>query len=353
MVSCRRPMFFVGVSALVVLAACGGGKSSGDTSTTVKKTTTTEAVKGPVAPLTGLPNDDEALLTLPAVVVKIDNHPAARPQTGLNVADIVFEENVEMLTRFAAIFHSQFPEVVGPIRSGRTQDIDLLGSLIRPILMWSGGNATVTRAIRESDLIDASASAAIRLDSFYRDNSRSAPHNLYASITKILPIAGDETKAPPAQFMYREEGDVIPMTAIDSAGVNLSMDGVKLTWVWNGIAGSYTRFVDRRGEVDEKGEPLATNNVVVLFVDYKSSAADPRSPEAQTIGSGVAWVFTAGKLFVGTWSRDNRLEPIKILDSAGAEIKLTPGRTWVNLSRKDKGVFVEKGADPLTVDFVG
>ena len=126
----RRMATAIGVTAAVFLSACGGGGKSDESTTTVKKTTTTTEPKGPVAPLTGLPNDDATLLTRPAVVVKLDNHPDARPQTGLNLADIVFEENVEMLTRFAAVFHSQIPEPVGPIRSGRTQDINLLGSLM-------------------------------------------------------------------------------------------------------------------------------------------------------------------------------------------------------------------------------
>ena len=348
----RRWVIACGMAAAVVVASCGGGNSN-ETTTTVKKTTTTTEPKGPVAPLTGLPNDDEALLTRPAVAVKIDNHPSARPQTGLNLADIVYEENVENLTRFAAVFHSQLPEPVGPIRSGRTQDINLLGSLMRPIFMWSGGNSKVTQAIRESDLIDASATAAIPYASFFRDNARSAPHNLYASIVKTLPIAGEDTKAPPAQFLYREEDESFAATAIGSSGVNISMDGVDLTWVWNEIAGSYTRFVDREGEVDEKGKPITTENVVVLFVDYEASPADPRSPEAQTVGSGIAWVFTGGKLYVGTWMREDRLDVFSLLDSAGKPIKLTPGRTWVDLPRKDRGIYVEAGKDPLTVDFVG
>ena len=224
MVNKRRVLVAVGLSAALALASCGGGKSDETTSTTVKKTTTTTEPKGPVAPLTGIENDDPALLTRPAAVVKIDNHPGARPQSGLNLADIVFEENVEMLTRFAAVFHSQIPEVVGPIRSGRTQDVNLLGSLMRPILIWSGGNPLVSQAIHGSDLVDASATAAMKYNSFFRDNSRSAPHNLYASITKIWPIAGEETKAPPAQFTYREEDETIASTAIVSPGVKLSMD---------------------------------------------------------------------------------------------------------------------------------
>ena len=151
----------VGLIACGLIVASCGGKS--DTSanlpidtiveTTIPETTTTTI---PVVrnPLTGAPAADESILNRPALVVKIDNHPRARPQWGLNQADIVFEENVEQLTRFAAVFHSQGSDPVGPIRSGRQQDIDLLGSLNHPLFAWSGGNQQVTSAIRKSWLLN-------------------------------------------------------------------------------------------------------------------------------------------------------------------------------------------------------
>src|SRR4029078_12309197 len=97
-----------------------------------------------VMPVTGLPITDPAATQRVALVVKIDNHPDARPQSGLNQADIVFEENAEQLARFAAVFQTNAPDPVGPIRSGRTQDVELLGSLHKPIFVWSGGKRGVT-----------------------------------------------------------------------------------------------------------------------------------------------------------------------------------------------------------------
>ncbi|NDG10422.1 MAG: DUF3048 domain-containing protein [Actinobacteria bacterium] len=115
----RRILIAAGIAGLMVLAACGGGSSesaSEDTlapTTTVEPepTTTTTTLPPILAPLTGLPV--EAEITRPALVAKIDNHPKARPQWGLNQADIVFEENVEMLTRFAAVFHTNGSDPVG------------------------------------------------------------------------------------------------------------------------------------------------------------------------------------------------------------------------------------------------
>lgn len=150
----RRVAFASGLLAVVTLAACSGGAASTsavpDTvapTTTVESTTTTTTTIPPIlAPLTGLPVS--TAITRPALVAKIDNHPKARPQWGLNQADVVYEENVEMLTRFAAVFHTNDSDPVGPIRSGRKQDIDLLEPLNSPLFAWSGGNAEVTKLVR-------------------------------------------------------------------------------------------------------------------------------------------------------------------------------------------------------------
>jgi len=114
------------LAAVVVLSACGG--SSGSSTASTDSVPTTDAVAdASVWPLLGTPVEDSAAASRPAMVVKIDNHPSARPQAGINQADIIFEENVEKLTRYAAVFHSEGSDPVGPIRSGRFQDINLLG----------------------------------------------------------------------------------------------------------------------------------------------------------------------------------------------------------------------------------
>ena len=154
-ISQKRRFAFSFILAGIALAACGGGGDSSESTTTslapttvatteapttVPETTTTVPV--PLMPLTGQPVVDEAIAVRPAIAAKIDNHPDARPQTGLNEADIVYEENVEKWTRFAVVFHSQGSDPVGPLRSGRSQDIDILTSLNRPLFLWSGGTTT-------------------------------------------------------------------------------------------------------------------------------------------------------------------------------------------------------------------
>lgn len=349
----RRVLQVGGLTALLVVAACSGGTGgSGEESatqetaapaTTAESTTTTTTIPPILAPLTGLAVD--APITRPAMAVKIDNHPKARPQWGLNQADIVFEENVEMLTRFAAVFHSSDSDPVGPIRSGRRQDVDLLESFNAPLFAWSGGNAEVTKLIRASTMVDLSHSAANDAGGYRRESSRSAPHNLIADTSKLWTLAPEGAAPPQAQFVYRAADEAIPATARETAGIKLSMDGVRVLWEWSSEFGRFLRSQDDKPHVDVDDVRINAANVVVLYVQYSKSGY---SPVAKTIGSGEAWVFTAGKLFQGTWERDEAGKPFTLKDTAGNEIKLTPGNTWVQLPRIGKGVSYLPGTDPTT-----
>ncbi|MFN6121172.1 MAG: DUF3048 domain-containing protein [Actinomycetes bacterium] len=357
----RRPVRSLALLAAggLIVAACGGGggdEESAVTTTEAPAPTTTEAAvtsttsaptttatadtdtpttvaeAGPTFALTGLPLTDEALAARPALVAKIDNHPQARPQFGLNRADIVFEENVENLTRFAAVFHSQDPGRIGPIRSGRTQDVDLLGSFSEPLFVWSGGNPAVTRAINDSDLVGLSPSTT-RNVGFFRDQRPGVDreHTLFGTTTEFWMNFTPIFNPPPTpQFEYRAPDEAF--NGEQASGVELEMDGLDVRWTWDRDNAAYLREQDGEPHFDDLGQ-VNTQNVVVLEVEYRPSPADSRSPEAQTIGTGTAYVFTGGALIRGTWTRDDRTQPFTLTDENGSVIALTPGRTWVELPR--------------------
>ena len=312
-----------------------GDTQAGESTTTAASSTTSSTIPAdPVMPLTGLPIEDPALAGRSALVVKIDNHPDARPQSGLNQADIVFEENVEKLTRFAAVFQSKDPDPVGPIRSGRTQDVELLGSLNKPIFAWSGGNSGVTKAINGSDFVVANVQSNARSASkSYRTRDRAAPHNLYAQGSGLFTMTDGAETPPPQQFTYRKDGAAVAGDA--SGGVDLKMDGVKVSWKFDTKSSTYLRFQGGKAHNDAALGQVNAANVVVLVVDYQPSAVDTNSPEAQTTGTGEAFAFSAGKVVHGKWTRDDRLKPYTLTADNGDPIQLTPGRTWVELARVD------------------
>jgi hypothetical protein len=311
----------------------------------VAETTTT--VPAVLAPLTGLPIDP-AKASRPALVVKIDNFPTiARPQVGINQADVVFEEIVEGITRFAAVFQSEDADPVGPIRSARTSDINILAQLGRPLLAWSGGNPFVTRAIGNANIDNLTPD---RYESaYFRTKDRAKPHNFFSNTSTLFSLATDATPVPQPLFQYRAPGDPLPPTAQPSGGVKIVFTGgQKVDYAWNDTLKGWARFQAGTPHVDVDGHQIAPANLVVLFTPYKASPADPRSPEAQTVGSGEAWVFTNGAIIPGTWNRPDPAKPATLTDGNGQPILLTPGHTWVALPQKGSAVPVPPGQDPLT-----
>jgi hypothetical protein len=359
----RRRFVLIAVASLAgaaLIGACGGSGSAADTTAVeVTDTETTLAPEVPTFPLTGTELTDPDAMMRPALAAKIDNHPAARPQTGLNVADIVYEENVEKLTRFAAIFHSVGSDPVGPLRSGRTQDIDILGSFNKPLFAWSGGNRKVTTAINQSDIVNVGWSASKGKGGYYRESSRKIPHNLYAKTTDLWTLSPEGSLAPAPQFLYRGVSDAAPATATPIAGAKVSMDNVPIYWEWDAAKSLFMRsslnvrrvLEPHTSMTGDTEEHIGAHNVVVLYVKYVASAADPKSPDAQTVGNGVGFVLTNGTILDVTWERADRTTPFTLKDTSGAVVRMTPGRTWVLLARDNKLAPVGVGVDPKTVDW--
>ncbi len=340
------------VGALVAVACGGKGDKAGlgaptslspKASTTSAPTTTTTS-SGPKAPLTGLVVTDLAALARPALAVKIDNIDStgcevARPQFGIDHADLVYEILVEGITRFMAVFHSDIPETVGPVRSARSSDVDLIAMLGNPLFAWSGNNDNVAADLSKvrGRYIDVGHSSGAG-NSFYRDKDRCAPHNLLVNPVDLYAFAADKRPGVPTPvFTYRAANASLPATARPTGGVKLTT-GQEVDYAWNAERKGWDRT--QRGSlhtaVDGTTEtPISPANVVVLEITYANSST-PGSPLAVTLGKGKAHVYTEGKVIDGTWARSDNGDPWTLTDDAGAPIALTPGRTWVALAQTGK-----------------
>ena len=308
-------------------------------------------VSGPVAPLTGLSLSNRAVLGRPALVVKIDGHADARPQAGLDKADVVIEEQVEGISRFMAIFQSQTPDIVGPIRSARTQDALIVPMLNRPLFAWSGGNSTVTKIIAQAPLVDLSGQflTVTQGGHWYRATDRTAPHNWMAHGARLFAMAPAGSSPPAPMFTYRPAG--VGPTGRTVSGVKLSMAASLIAWRWDVSRRRWVRSEDSRPHVTADGATITAANVVVLEVQYVPSAADAHSPEAQTLGTGNVFVFTAGQVVEGTWTRSDSTQPWDLRDSAGQPIALTPGNTWVELAGLGHTAIVGPGVDAASIGY--
>jgi Protein of unknown function (DUF3048) N-terminal domain/Protein of unknown function (DUF3048) C-terminal domain len=360
--------------AMMTAAACSGGSESAATtteattttaaSTTTTSTTTTTEPKETTTttevptddsirqPLTGEIVDSEAdLITRPALVVKIDNNDgSARPNhSGLAVADIVFEEIIEAEdTRFAAVFHTQDSEPVGPIRSGREQDVALLSGLNAPLFAWSGGNPGVTRLIRDSFLTDLNAGFEAS-DAYFRGPGR-GPHDLYSKTQDLYAFTpADHPGAPLRQFEYVwPDDEFVGEQVVD---VDMSLRSKDIRWEWDAEAGTFARYQEGTRHVDVVHGDIFATNVVVMVSSYGKSSIDNRSPEAETVGSGPVYVFSNGQVVTGRWQRSTVLDTFHFTDGSGEPIRLNPGNTWVELAENlgDDAFIVAPDVDPATV----
>jgi hypothetical protein len=339
----------------LLLAACGGDSEAAEepTTTTARPTTTSTSTTTTTIPptlslLTGLPVDDDAVLERPVVAVKIASNLDAQPQLGLETADIVVEELVEGgISRFLAIFQSTDADPAGPIRSARTSEVDLLPLFGRPIFANSGGNAGTIRALTNANTSVQAGHNTGFGGLYFRDRSRrSGTNNLFTNTSEIRNAAGEQATPPGPIFSFLADDDDPPATAMPVIGVDVSFGSTRTRWVWDADQGGFLRWQDGREHLDVDNFQLAFPNVVVLSTPYQTSPADPRSPDAVSVGSGEAWVLSNGWMVPGTWERPAPGSRYILRDANGDEISLTPGRIWLSLPRAGAGTVAFLDADP-------
>ena len=325
----RRLLAVAGALALLV-AACSSEVEPNVSAGATSSTTTTAPPL--LWPLTGLPAPDAAAVAQSALVAKIDNNPDAWPHGGINQADLVYEILVEGITRFGAVFHSNVPDRVGPVRSARSTDVDLVSNLGVPLLLWSGGNANVVaevNAAAANGLLVNAGYDVIPAD-YYRVSDRFAPHNLFANPVAIRDALGG-AGSPVPLYSYLPAGT--EATGEPTPGIAITFaPGSTVTWVWDAAAGCARRYQAGVAFVDEAGEPVCATNVVLQFTEYGPSTADARSPQAYTIGAGGGLVYTGGKVTLVNWNRPGAADGPNLTAPDGSPALLTPGTTWVALA---------------------
>jgi hypothetical protein len=297
------------------------------TTTTTSPSTTTTVKPVYVDPLTGKADPSRLTKHRSALTIKIDNTPQARPQYGIDKADVVYEEIVEGgITRLAAIFNSQLPTKVGPVRSVRRTDREIVYP-VGGIFGFSGGaqyaiESIVTAPVKLYD--QSSAGSAM-----FRDPKRYAPHNLYANAQALMTMGGGKPKPPPALFTYQPGPPQALGPKVRSFVVGFA-SGYATSYSWDDKTTSWDRSIFGYPDVTADGVHLAPKNVIVMSVHYKGGVGVEGS-QAVLTGSGLAQVFTDGTVQRAKWSRTSLRKPIVYKNLYGQVIALTPGQTWVEL----------------------
>jgi hypothetical protein len=287
-------------------------------------------------PLTDLPAPGGKIPHRPALAVKIGNEPeGARPQAGLNEADIVYDTPAEaFIMRYIAVYQCNEASSIGPTRSVRWVDWHLVQQFGHPVLAFAGGIdpdvSTVSNLpwLDAADLLTGAQSAGVRIA------SRVPPDNLYTSTSALWALFKPEP-APTPVFTYTA---ALPAAARPAASLAIDFsEGTDVLWKWDAQAGSWLHTYGGVPDVDTlTNQPVTTTNIVMQIVHY-TFGPYPESPdgsgdvESVTTGSGAGYVLRGGKEIPVTWHRTTTSSPTTFTDAKGQVVGLAPGRTWVEL----------------------
>ncbi|OIK24962.1 hypothetical protein VT52_023655 [Streptomyces malaysiense] len=265
------------------------------------------------------------------LAVKIDNVPAARPQTGLDAADVVYAEQVEGgLSRLMAVYASRLPDAVGPVRSARESDLELLGQFDRPYLAFSGVQRKLLPLIGQAPVRPESPEEAP--GAYYRDSARAAPHNLYLRPARLLRSAPGEG-ALTTGFHYGPA----PAGGTPVASRTVRYPAARFTFSWSAARHGWLIAMDGTPTVTADGPRPAPPTVVVQYVGIRDSRyhdvlGNP-TPYTETVGSGRAEVLRDGRAFAATWSRPAANDGTTFTAADGAPLALAAGQVWVVFAR--------------------
>jgi hypothetical protein len=282
-----------------------------------------------LTPLTGQPVPAGSVAG-PSLAAKIDNHVAARPQVGLEHTDLVFEELVEGgLTRYVAVWQSDVPAEIGPIRSIRPMDPDIISPL-GGIVAYSGGQDRFVQAMKATGVYNAIHGQADTADVMYRTDTKEAPHNVLVRAPELIALHAD-LAPPPQQFAFAP--DLATSSAVRDGTPYTSIAlrfGAPSTpsWAFDPASGTYLRSQAGAADVDTAGVQLDADNVIVLRVPVGN---DGGVPKTELVGSGEAWVSSGGSSLSGVWTKDSATGLIRLVDADGDVIRLAPGNSWIEL----------------------
>jgi hypothetical protein len=288
-----------------------------------------------VCPLTGVVPKSGRVPDRPALAIKVENLPEARPQAGIESADVVYEEPVEGgITRFIVLYQCHDSKRVGPVRSARFTDVDILPQYgTQTLFGFAGGAPPVEQRVQDSGLNDVNFQQPKAERAYVRDPNRSEPHNLYTSTGGLYRAGGTSGGKPSSVLTFSSD---VPSNAKRAAKVHLDFSPTAdVFWTFSKPRGLWVRSYDTGPADLENGHPITARNVVVQVVKLRDTgitdAAGNTSPEVIATGQGRCLVFRNGRVIHGTWSRPTLADRTVYRDAKGKTIAVAPGVTWIEL----------------------
>jgi Protein of unknown function (DUF3048) N-terminal domain/Protein of unknown function (DUF3048) C-terminal domain len=281
----------------------------------------------------------------PVLAVKIDNIVYARPQTGLQSADLVYVIPVEGgLTRFMAVYSSHIPPVVGPVRSARQSDLDILRQFGRPAFAWSGATPHLVPFIERAPVVDL---YALQVGGYYRSQSRVAPYNLYANTKQLMAEAKGASKARDIGFRFGP----VPASAVaarvkGTASYSVKYPAASYTFRWSAKDKRWLTWIDGAPAMATEGGQLGGRTVIIQYTQISTSRFEEyggRPPYAKSTGSGRAVILRDGKEYTVRWSRPTLDGGTTYTLPNGQRMLFAPGQVWVVLAPDSHASYVNAG----------
>jgi uncharacterized protein YciI len=262
-----------------------------------------------------------------ALAVKLDNAASARPHTGVDAADVVYVEQVEGgLSRLMAVYATRVPNTVGPVRSARESDLELLRQFQRPTLVFSGAQKKLLPLIDEAPLRAVTPSDAP--DAFYRGSDRAAPHNLFLRPGRIVPEAPGRA-ALTTGFRYGSA----PAGGAPTTSRTVRYPAARFTFTWSDDRDRWLVGMDGAPATTAGGERMTAATVVVQYVKVRASGfrdfLGNTSPYTETVGAGKATVLRDGRAWEAVWKRPQATDGTAFTTGDGSPVNFAPGQVWV------------------------
>jgi hypothetical protein len=272
------------------------------------------------------PFTGEPVATLkPVLAVKIDNIVYARPQTGLQSADLVYVIPVEGgLTRFLAVFSADVPKTVGPVRSARESDLYILRQFGKPAFAWSGATPHLVPFIERADIVDLYANL---VGGYYRSGARVAPYNLYASTRVLLSEAPHASKARDIGFRF----GTLPAGGKATASYTVKYPAASCAFRWSAPHHRWLVWIDGARAGATEGGQLGPRTVIIQYTAIRTSRFleyGGRPPIAESVGHGKAVILRDGKAFTVRWSRTSLAVGTTYTLPDGKRMLFARGQVW-------------------------
>lgn len=329
------------IAALFASGCSGGGdskpvaaKQAASETPTPRYTPSTLPIPPKPATLTGRTDRQDG----PILAVKIDNTGKAHPQLGLMKADVVYIEQVEGgVTRLAAIYSSQLPKYVGPVRSARISDVELLRQYGTVGLVYSGSQRKLVRSLRAAKLKLLSFDDNRR--GYARSPNRPATYDVIGTMPTLLKRAGKVDRPKSVGYVFGPA----PAGGKSARRFTASFPGATVAGVWSGQKKRWLLSMDGRKDMAAEGGQLGPTTFIVQYVTITGSRYrdinGAVTPNSRTVGQGKALIFREGKVYAARWSRAKAARPTSYT-IGGRPAVFAPGQIWIALLGRGRPVSV-------------